>query len=455
MVVEEWSSLVVQRGMNEPGLLHAVLGIVTKTIKQRRSPSVIDYGSDEAWHKGLAITHVNRKLRCLDAATDLTTLMTVSVLLGFEVGPSISLGSCYAQGRDLAFLYRMRCPKLISSQLSVAHNDEAILIHLTGMKDLIELRGGWGDVPPAVLLTATVYVSVHFIIKIIRLFFHCGLIPDSADFCLALAQRRAPIFPEITTPQHLVPRYEQYLANCLIPAEFQPLGMALLKDPRYRTYLSQDSLQLYNDIRRLMIWQSVHMRQPYTYPLWRDDHDFTVILVAQTMTRLATIVPEHRLQNISAIETLCDTVMQFFVVESQGAVWRQTTIAPKIVALLRELLSCPDDSEQCCTVQDASQRVVGFDLAPLWAEYPELVIWSFLYGAYAIVGDQVQQTWFLYHCAKGIVRHHDPSIETWSWDTLVNGLQGFFYLRHLHDPEFSALWRRCKDLVPSAIDARN
>ena len=77
--------MVVQQASQEPGLAHAVLGIASKTIRKLKSPLGINDELGADTHKAAAINHINRKLQYTSSATEVSTLMTVSVLLGYEV----------------------------------------------------------------------------------------------------------------------------------------------------------------------------------------------------------------------------------------------------------------------------------------------------------------------------------------------------------------------------------
>ena len=77
--------MVVQHASQEPALAHAVLGIAAKTMKKLQCPLRFDDAPDADFHKVAAINHVNRKLQYKNSATEISTLMTVSVLLGYEV----------------------------------------------------------------------------------------------------------------------------------------------------------------------------------------------------------------------------------------------------------------------------------------------------------------------------------------------------------------------------------
>ena len=95
-IIHEWNLLIVQQASQTPGLAHAVLGIASKTIRRLQDPTPVDDPQGAETHKVAAINYVNRKIQDTSSATEVSTLMTVSVLLGFEV-ENITLSYCFCQ----------------------------------------------------------------------------------------------------------------------------------------------------------------------------------------------------------------------------------------------------------------------------------------------------------------------------------------------------------------------
>lgn len=86
-VNQAWNQTVIPQAFIEPALLHALLGITSSTLKLKH---IKPFNPSSAFaelmsHKVASINLINRKLRNVSDATQLSTILTVVTLIGYEV----------------------------------------------------------------------------------------------------------------------------------------------------------------------------------------------------------------------------------------------------------------------------------------------------------------------------------------------------------------------------------
>lgn len=86
-VNQAWNQTVIPQAFIEPALLHALLGITSSTLKLKH---VKPFDPSSAFaelqsHKMASINLINRKLQSVLDATQLSTILTVVTLFGYEV----------------------------------------------------------------------------------------------------------------------------------------------------------------------------------------------------------------------------------------------------------------------------------------------------------------------------------------------------------------------------------
>lgn len=112
-VNQAWNQTVIPQAFLEPALLHALLGITSSTIKLKY---VKPFNPSSAFaellsHKVASINLINRKLRNVSDATQLSTILTVVTLFGCEVSKFNSNHVRHAYNRTNSWVWtktRMR-----------------------------------------------------------------------------------------------------------------------------------------------------------------------------------------------------------------------------------------------------------------------------------------------------------------------------------------------------------
>lgn len=87
-LAHDWNQSLIQQIPLDKALLHSVLGITLEAqSKFGLIASSTQVSADVTMHKTSSIAGVNQRLRDPSQAVQLSTLMTVSILLSHEVGP--------------------------------------------------------------------------------------------------------------------------------------------------------------------------------------------------------------------------------------------------------------------------------------------------------------------------------------------------------------------------------
>ena len=141
--------MFVPQAFIEPALLHAMLGISSSTIRMKHgkpfNPQVAF--TELQYHKMASIKLINQKLQNVSDATKLSTILTIVTLFGSEVRTPIRVHlRRFAHNRNY--------------QLAVEEDSDAIQIHLKGLKDLINLRGGFDGLPVFLIQVTLSYVAL-------------------------------------------------------------------------------------------------------------------------------------------------------------------------------------------------------------------------------------------------------------------------------------------------------
>ena len=126
-----------------------MLGITCSTIRMKYvkpfNPQVAF--TELQYHKVASIKLINQKLQNLSDATKLSTILTVVTLFGCEVRTPILVQSRnYAHNRN--------------QQLAIDEDSDAIQVHLKGLRDLINLRGGFDGLPVFLIQVTALYVCL-------------------------------------------------------------------------------------------------------------------------------------------------------------------------------------------------------------------------------------------------------------------------------------------------------
>ena len=123
-----------------------MLGITCSTIRIKYvkpfNPQVAF--TELQYHKVASIKLINQKLQNLSDATKLSTILTIVTLFGCEVRTPILVQLQNAHNRN--------------HQLAIDEDSDAIQIHLKGLRDLIDLRGGFDGLPVFLIQVTVLYV---------------------------------------------------------------------------------------------------------------------------------------------------------------------------------------------------------------------------------------------------------------------------------------------------------
>ena len=124
-----------------------MLGITCSTIRMKYvkpfNPQVAL--TELQYHKVASIKLINQKLQNLSDATKLSTILTIVTLFGCEV-------------RTPVLVQLRKCAHNHNHQLAIDEDSDAIQIHLKGLRDLINLRGGFDGLPVFLIQVTVLYV---------------------------------------------------------------------------------------------------------------------------------------------------------------------------------------------------------------------------------------------------------------------------------------------------------
>ena len=271
---------------------------------------------------------------------------------------------------------------------------------------------------------------------------------NRSDFCFALTRHSVPIFP-ILAPPSSSKAFHYAIAPVYVPPELQPLGSALLHEPRYATMLSPEILPVYADLRDIIIWQQINILQKDTTvdPL---ETKLCGNLMLRTEHRLAEFSYISTFETSTSVQIVCRIVIPMFAVQTQLYLWQGTHTMRALVGRLQQILQCDDEHEECYEQEQELTSTLKVNMAILWYEYTDLAIWAFLMGAFASADDRLQRSWFLHHCANGVNRYKDSMGLLLTWTTVKSMLQRFFYVENMHGNEFAELWEEVMWHVGSA-----
>lgn len=364
-VNQAWNQTIIPQAFIEPALLHALLGITSSTLKLKHvkpfNPSAAF--TELQLHKVASINLINRKMQNVLDATQLSTILTVLTLFGCELG--------------------------------VEEDSDAIQIHLKGLRELINLRGGFDGLPV-------------FLIQV-ALF---------GDLGFAATRRSLPSFPIVPMKPKL-PKNTLDRISAGIDPRLRLLGMELMK---FKDLLDPDMSQAYRDLSVVIAFREL-CSGGVDVTLYEVEYFETLALRVQH--HLITFLSTHLYRRDSDIQSICRVTVPIFAVRYQYNIYGPSMIMDSMVIQLYEVLS-------------------SLDLAESWKSFPSILVWAFMFGIW-ISKEKRMKEWFLFKLAEG-----SHGILSWQWIEIRDTLQRLFYVDRLQRAEFQSICEEVRLLVPHA-----
>lgn len=362
-VNQAWNQTVIPQAFIEPALLHALLGITSSTLKLKH---VKPFDPSSAFaelmsHKVASINLINRKLRNVSDATQLSTILTVVTLIGYE--------------------------------LAVDEDSDATQVHLKGLRDLINLRGGFDGLPV-------------FLIQV-ALF---------GDLGFAATRRTLPSFP-ILPMKAKPPRNTLDRISARLDPSLRLLGQTLMK---FKDSLNPDMIQVYRDLSVVVAFRE-SCSGGGGVTLYEVEYFETLALRVQH--QLITFLSTHLSRQDSDIQSICRVIVPIFVVRYQFNIYGPSMIMDSLVVQLYEVLS-------------------KLNLAESWKTFPSTLIWAFIVGVW-ISREKRMREWYLFRLAEGC---HGAT--RWQWSEVRDMLQKLFYVDRLHGSDFESICEEARLLAP-------
>ncbi|CAD6575598.1 MAG: hypothetical protein ASARMPREDX12_007389 [Alectoria sarmentosa] len=364
-VNQAWNQAIIPQAFIEPALLHALLGITSSTLKSKHGKP-FDPSSAFAElqsHKMASINLINRKLQNVSDATQLSTIFTVVTLFGYE--------------------------------LAVDEDSDAIQVHLRGLRDLINLRGGFDGLPVFLMQIA--------------LF---------GDLGFAATRRSLPSFP-ILPMKAKPPKNTLDRISARIDPSLRLLGMKLMK---FKDSLDPKMIQVYRDLSVVVAFRE-SCSGGTEVTLYEVEYFETLALRVQH--HLITFLATHLSRQDSDIQSICRVTVPIFVVRYQFSMFGPSMIMDSMVIQLYEVLS-------------------SLDLSESWKSFPSVLVWALMFGVW-ISKEKSMRDWFLFKLAEashGKLR--------WQWNEIRDILQTLFYVDRLHRVDFESICEEVRLLVPHA-----
>jgi len=338
-----WNEAIIPYAYSDPAVLHAIWALTSFTLATLKKPLDL---SEYQHHKLISLQHINQKLTDEQDATALSTIYAIVVTIGTE--------------------------------LAANGDSEETMIHLTGLRNIINLRGGWESVPFAIKEIAT-YI----------------------DLCFALKRCSFPVFEEM-----LMPIASSQLLHYRMDANPDPqllkLGSAF-SDPQLADCMDPEMHQICHDMRETMLLQEACLEADYEPRL--VELQYFDIMRLKTMHRLVSL-PFYT-QSESPIQKACRLAMIVLIVQSQFGLSKQTATSRVVLEQLWSDL--------------AYQDTTG-----LWDLFPQVMSWIVTLGARAS-SSPTTRDWFIEELKFGLQR-----LELSCWQELEQSLQHCLYIRRQH-----------------------
>ncbi|CAF9939226.1 hypothetical protein IMSHALPRED_001260 [Imshaugia aleurites] len=354
-----WNQTIIPQAFIEPALLYALLGITSSTLKLKHvkpfNPAIAF--AEVQSHKVASISLINRKLQNVLDATQLSTILTVVTLLG--------------------------------SELAADQDSDAIQIHLKGLRDIINLRGGFDGLP-------------IFLIQV-ALF---------ADLGFAATRRSLPSFP-------MVPMKTRPPKNKLDRISGSLLGVTLMT---VKDSLDPHMTQVYRDLSVVVAFRESCSRgiDAALYEL-----EYFETLALRVQHHLITFLSTRLSRKDTDIQSICRVTVPIFVIRYQFVIYGPSMIMDSMAIQLYEVLS-------------------SLDLTESWKQFPSILAWAFMFGIW-ISREKCTRDWFLFRLAEG-----SNGILRWQWTEIREILQKLFYVDRLHGADFERICEEVRLLVPHA-----
>ncbi|RJE27424.1 hypothetical protein PHISCL_00300 [Aspergillus sclerotialis] len=303
---------------------------------------------------------------------------------------------------------------LLTSTLVVGLFGEA-RIHLTGLKRMVELRGGIADDS---IRCSSILAGILV-----------------ADVKCASGLMVKPVFP-LTWDTQPVPSDIQRRIAPLRSSVLNKLGAALFAN----TLLSFPLLKILNVVRDLILYTQVNNEKPTV--LSPEDHHFFRLLNCEAEHQLLSYIymesegdhtpPLGPIRNIHPIEavtrTACICFLNYFMI-----------VSPPSSGLGRALTKHLKNAMSKCALSQLSQ---------LPQENYGVLAWALFIGAQGSAG-QIERPWFVERLSRIAI------ICGWrNWEKVSSILWEYFYVSNTHGPVWKSIWDEAMDgLVVEEIES--
>ena len=195
--------------------------------------------------------------------------------------------------------------------------------------------------------------------------------------------------------------------------KFATLALALLS-PKYADSFSPDMLDLFHHQRKIAAFRESCLGADHKILL--REIEYFDILAMHIQCRLLMFPFEHY-EPATAIQTISRIALLIYIIQNRFGIYRRAPVSNVLAVQLYEAL-------------------IFSDIDDLWNEYPDIMLWSLFFGAYASTGQSDYYPWFVSELAKG------ASLQGLSnWDNSEKILSWFFYIKRLHQAPFQKIWQ--------------
>lgn len=295
-------------------------------------------------------------------------------------------------------------------QLAADQDSDAIQIHLKGLRDIINLRGGFDGLPIFLIQVALLYVfTLTFRLRIWRL---ADERHSSADLGFAATRRSLPSFP-------MVPMKTRPPKNKLDRISGSLLGVTLMT---VKDSLDPHMTQVYRDLSVVVAFRESCSRgiDAALYEL-----EYFETLALRVQHHLITFLSTRLSRKDTDIQSICRVTVPIFVIRYQFVIYGPSMIMDSMAIQLYEVLS-------------------SLDLTESWKQFPSILAWAFMFGIW-ISREKCTRDWFLFRLAEG-----SNGILRWQWTEIREILQKLFYVDRLHGADFERICEEVRLLVPHA-----
>ena len=295
-------------------------------------------------------------------------------------------------------------------------DSDAIQVHLKGLRDLIQLRGGFEGLPVFLIQIALLYVfifsSKHQARP--RADGRC----TSGDLGFAATRRSLPSFPilplKLKPPKNTLDRI-----SARMDPNLRLVGTTLME---FEDSLHPDMIQAYRDLSVVVAFRE-SCSGGVDVTLYEVEYFETLALRVQH--RMTTFLSTHLTRKDSVIQSICRVTVPIFIVRYHFSMYGQSMIADSMVIQLYEVLS-------------------SLDLAESWQSFPSILVWAFMFGVWNSKKKRMKE-WFLSKLVEGSHR-----ILSWQWNEIRDILQRLFYVDRLHGAHFENICKEVRMLLPHA-----